>query len=265
LWALLEPLLPTKQRRFRYAGRRPLEDRRVLGGILFVLSTGIAWEHLPRGLGFGSGMTCWRRLRGWQGAGVWSRLHELLLSRLRAAGEIDRSRAVIDSSHVRALEGGLQTGAGPVDRGRTGAKHQLLTDAGGIPLAVALTGGNRHDVTQPAALLDAVAPLRGRVGRPRRRPEAIVGDRGYDDPNHRRAVRERGIQPRIARKQSEHGSGRGRERWVVERTLGWLHQHRRVRIRWQRRADIHEAFLSLACALICFRPTSLIVLGALSA
>jgi transposase len=102
-------------------------------------------------------------------------------------------------------------------------------------------------------LLDAVAPVRGRVGRPRRRPEAIVGDRGYDYDNHRRAVRERGVRPRIARKQTAHGSGLGRESWVVERTLSWLHQHRRLRIRWERRPDIHEAFLSLACSLICWR------------
>jgi transposase len=106
LWELIEPLIPKRPRRFRYPGRRALDDRRVLGGILFVLHTGIAWEHLPQELGFGSGMTCWRRLRDWQAAGVWSALHELLLVRLQAAGEIDWSRAVIDSSHVRALKGG---------------------------------------------------------------------------------------------------------------------------------------------------------------
>src|SRR5919109_2155781 len=92
LWELVEPLLPKKRRRFRYPGRLPLEDRRVLSGILFVLHTGIAWEHLPQELGFGSGMTCWRRLRDWQAAGVWSSLHGLLLARLQAAGEIDWSR-----------------------------------------------------------------------------------------------------------------------------------------------------------------------------
>jgi hypothetical protein len=79
------------------------------------------------------------------------------------------------------------------------------------------------------------------------------GRRGYDYDNDRRAVRERGVCPRIARKQTAHGSGLGRQRWVLERTLSWLHQHRRLRIRWERRADIHEAFLSLACSLICFR------------
>jgi len=78
----------------------------VLCGILFVLYTGIRWEFLPQELGFGSGMTCWRRLRDWHEAGVWQRLHELLLAELNGAGALDWSRAVIDSSHVRALKGG---------------------------------------------------------------------------------------------------------------------------------------------------------------
>src|SRR4051795_4276714 len=89
LWERIEPLLPRTPRRFRYPGRKPLDDRRVLQGILFVLHTGIGWEHLPQELGFGCGMTAWRRLRTWQQAGVWERLHRLLLERLQAAGEID--------------------------------------------------------------------------------------------------------------------------------------------------------------------------------
>lgn len=87
-------------------GRKRLDDRQVLQGILFVLHTGIAWEHLPQELGYGSGMTCWRRLAEWQKAGVWQRLHEVLLDRLRGADALDFSRAVVDSSHVRALKGG---------------------------------------------------------------------------------------------------------------------------------------------------------------
>lgn len=101
-WERVEPVLPLRPRRFRYPGRKPLDDRAVLSGILFVLHTGIAWEHLPQELGFGSGMTCWRRLRAWQEAGVWQRLHELLLAELHAAGELDWSRAVADSSQVQA-------------------------------------------------------------------------------------------------------------------------------------------------------------------
>jgi transposase len=105
LWERIEPLLPRKSRRFRYPGRKPFDDRLALQGILFVLHTGIAWRHLPSELGFGGGSTCWRRLDEWQRAGVWERLHEVLLAELRAAGEIEWSRAVADGSHVQAKKG----------------------------------------------------------------------------------------------------------------------------------------------------------------
>ncbi|GIH97935.1 hypothetical protein Psi01_85650 [Planobispora siamensis] len=110
LWERIEPLLPKVRRRTRHPGRKPLDDRKALCGILFVLYTAIPWEFLPQELGFGSGMTCWRRLRDWHHAGVWTRLHELLLAELHAAGQLDWSKAVIDSSHVRALKGGPKPG-----------------------------------------------------------------------------------------------------------------------------------------------------------
>ena len=103
LWERIEPLLPVVPRRADHPGRRRLDDRKVLSGILFVLYTGIPWEWLPQQLGFGSGMTAWRRLRDWQEAGVWQRLHEALLAELNAAGALDWSRAVVDSSHMRAV------------------------------------------------------------------------------------------------------------------------------------------------------------------
>jgi transposase len=107
LWAVIEPLLPTpKPRRFRFPGRKPIDNRRALSGIVFVLKTGIGWEDLPQEMDCGSGMTCWRRLRDWHKAGVWQDLHEVLLAKLRSAGQIDWSRAVVDSSSVRALKGG---------------------------------------------------------------------------------------------------------------------------------------------------------------
>ena len=124
LWELIEPLLPAHPRRLRYAGRKRLPERPALCGILFVLHTGSAWRHLPPELGCGSGITCWRRLDEWQWAGVWDELHALLLARLRAAGEIDFSRALADSSHVPAKKGAPRrgrarsTGAAPA-RGTT--------------------------------------------------------------------------------------------------------------------------------------------------
>jgi transposase len=105
LWELIEPLIPRVPRRYRFPGRKRIDDRMVLTGILFVLRTGIPWEYLPQEMGCGSGVTCWRRLREWQQAGVWQRLHELLLAKLNEAELIDWSRAAIDSSHVRAVGG----------------------------------------------------------------------------------------------------------------------------------------------------------------
>ena len=98
--------LPAKPRRNKYPGRKPLDDRAVLSGILFVLQSSIPWEMLPQEMGCGSGMSCWRRLRAWQEAGVWDRLHEVLLARLRKADKIDWSRCIVDSSSVRAVGAG---------------------------------------------------------------------------------------------------------------------------------------------------------------
>lgn len=117
LWTVVEPLLPAaKPRRFRYPGRKPIDNRRALTGILFVLKTGMAWEDLPQEMECGSGMTCWRRLRDWHAAGVWQRLHEVLLARLQEADQIDWSRAVVDSAPLRALKGGPKLGRIPLTK-----------------------------------------------------------------------------------------------------------------------------------------------------
>ena len=121
-----------------------------------------------------------------------------------------------------------------------------------MPVSVTLTGANRNDVTQLLPLVDAIPPIRGTRGRPLRKPKVIYADRGYDSESHRERLRDRGIKPVIAKRRTEHGSGLGKFRWVVERTHSWLHNFRRLRIRFDRRADIHEAFLKLACSLVCW-------------
>ena len=121
-----------------------------------------------------------------------------------------------------------------------------------MPVSVTLTGANRNDVTQLLPLVDAIAPIRGTRGRPLRKPKVIYADRSYDSESHRERLRDRGIKPVIAKRRTEHGSGLGKFRWVVERTHSWLHNFRRLRIRFDRRADIHEAFLKLACSLVCW-------------
>ncbi len=118
LWQRLEPLLPVRQRRFRNPGRRRTPDRAALEGILFAARTGLSWNDLPTALFGASGATCWRRLKEWHEAGVWQQLHELILAELRAAGRLDLTAAIVDSSHLRALKGGTtqvprrSTGAG---------------------------------------------------------------------------------------------------------------------------------------------------------
>ena len=150
-------------------------------------------------------------------------------------------------------KGGAATGPSPVDRARNGSKHHLLVDATGIPLAWTLTGGNRNDVTQLVPLIERVPAVCGKVGRPRRRPDRVTADRGYDSNGLRRQLRNRGIEPEIANRYLGHGSGLGRTRWVVERTFAWLHHFKRLLVRYDRRHEIHEAFLAIGCCLVCFR------------
>ena len=118
LWSLIEPLLPPARPKPK-GGRPPIPSRAALTGIMFVLRSGVPWEMLPAEMGCGSGMSCWRRLRDWQAAGVWSRLHHVLLERLHASGAIDWSRACLDSASVPAKKRGLP----PARTRRTGASR----------------------------------------------------------------------------------------------------------------------------------------------
>lgn len=214
LWELIEPLIPRPRPRWRGAriGRPPVPDRVALAGILFVLTTGIGWNDLPAELGCGSGTTCWRRLRDWQRAGVWSQLHRVILDRLGQAGILDWSRAAVDSVSVRAKRRGEATGPSPTDRGKAGTKYHVLCDRNGLPLHVVVTGANTHDSRMLAELLDTNAGVReqcGRPGRPRRRPEKLHADKGYDYPRCRRYLHRRGIGARIARRGVEHSTRLG--------------------------------------------------------
>ncbi len=127
-----------------------------------------------------------------------------------------------------------------------------MADRRGVPLAVLLTAANVHDSTVFEELMDALEPIKhpGR-GRPRKRPDKLHADKAYDAEKCRKALRKRGIKSRIARKGVDSSERLGRHRWVVERTLAWLAKYRRLVVRYERRADIHEAFLHLGCSLIC--------------
>lgn len=126
-------------------------------------------------------------------------------------------------------------------------------DANGTPLAIAHTGANVHDSEMAVVLVDAVPPIKQPCGRPRQRPDALFADRAYDaDEKIRQPLRDRHIQPFIAKRNTEHGSGLGRYRWVVEAAFAWLFLYRRLRVRYEKRDDIHDAFLVLGCLLICW-------------
>lgn len=118
-------------------------------------------------------------------------------------------------------------------------------------MSVRLDAANRPDVEQLLPLMDEVPPVRGRLGRPRRRFGIVQTDRGFDSEDNRRGVRARGGTPLIAKRRTPHGSGLGKYRWVAERAESWLHQFRHLKLRYDVRDDIHEAFLALACAFIC--------------
>jgi transposase len=125
-------------------------------------------------------------------------------------------------------------------------------DRQGIPLASLLTGANRHDSVVFEAVLDAIPPIKQATGRRRKRPAKLHADKAYDIPRCRQALRRRHIRCRIARKGIDSSERLGRHRWVIERTLAWLNRYRRLTVRYERRADIHQAFLTLGCCLICF-------------
>ena len=149
--------------------------------------------------------------------------------------------------------GGQETGPNPTDRGKFGSKHHIVVDAKGIPLAIRVTAANVHDSRMFEAMVDAIPAIAGPRGHLRRRPAKVHADKGYDYDRCRAALRKRGIAQRIARRGIEPKERLGRHRWVVERTIAWLHGFRRLTLRTARRVDIHSAFVTLAAALVCHR------------
>lgn len=183
-----------------------------------------------------------------------------LASCFATAASLRRSSRLEPGLHGQRVhcsqKGGDVTGPNPTDRGRPGTKRHIVTDRRGIPLTVRLSGANVHDSKMLEPLLDAIPPIHGQRGRPRQRPGKLHADKGYDYPRCRRACTKRSIKHRIARKGIESSSHLGRHRWVVERTFAWLSRFRRLTVRYERRADIHLAFTTLACAIICLRALS---------
>jgi transposase len=250
LWEVIEPLLPEEPEKPN-GGRPRIDDRAAFTGIVFVLKSGIPWEMLPQEMGCGSGMTCWRRLKEWNEAGVWERLHQKPLDRLGGADRL--GEGFFGLGERGRPRGGQKTGANPTDKGKSGSKRHVVVDRRGIPLSAIRSAADVHDSKVLEEAVDAIEPIKRPRGRPRKRPEKLHADEAYDFPRCRKALSKRGITPRIARRGIETSEKLGRYRWVVERTLSWMNRFRRPKVRYERRDDIHQAFLDLGCALICWR------------
>ena len=174
----------------------------------------------------------------------------------RPAGQGQRDRLDPGLHRQRLVcreKGGEATGPNPTDRGRPGSKRHLLVDGNGIPLVLLLTAANRHDSKLLEPLIEAVPSVKQCAGRPRRRPAKLHADKGYDFEHCRRALRQRQIVPRIARRGIESSEKLGRYRWIIERTLAWFSRFRRLAIRYERRLDILTGFHLLATSLICLK------------
>ena len=248
LWDTLAPLLPERPPSPK-GGRPRVPDRLCLNGVLFVLREGLRWQSLPTELGWGSGSTCFRRFAEWTACGVWEAAHVSLVTALGEAGLLNLERAVVDSCSVRAVRGGPHTGPNPVDRAKKGVKRHLITDGHGLPLVVQTGPANRRDEQWLPGLLWWLWVVLG-YGR-RRRPAALLGDRGYGFPWSITLVVAWGIRSLLAQRGAPHGSGLGRTRFVVERTHSWFEHYRRLVRCYEGTGAHYQGFYQLAACALC--------------
>jgi putative transposase len=253
-WVRAEPLIAPRTGK-KKAGRPARSDRQMLGAMLVVLRTGLQWNALPHEVG--ASTTVYDRFRRWLADGFFLRLWQAGLSEFDEVAGLEWEWQSLDGVMTKAPFGGAATGPNPTDRGKRGTKRSTLCEGHGLPLAVVVAGANRHDMQLVAATLDAVV-----VERPQPSTEQEQGlcvDAGYDYDEVRAHVRARGDTPHI-RPRGEDRANAGSpdpakrpRRWVVERLHSWLNRSRRLLVRWEKRQDTYEAFVHLACALLCFQ------------
>lgn len=260
LWERAQPLLPPHQPRVR-GGRPPRDDRQMLGAILYVLRTGIQWNALPREIG--ASTTVYDRFRAWERAGFFTRLWAAGLAEFDELVGIDWAWLSVDGVMTKAPFGRAATaeaegiGRNPTDRGKFGTKRSILSEGHGLPVAVVVAGANRPDMKLLAPTLDALV-----LARPTptpAQPHGVCLDKGYDYDVIRDQLAVRGYTPHIRPIGEDTVSARSLDptkrprRWVVERLHSWLHRSRRLLVRWEKRKVTYQAFVHLACALICFQ------------
>jgi putative transposase len=254
VWARAQPLLPPAKA-YPQGGRPPADDRAMLGAMLYVLRTGLQWNALPRAIG--ASTTVYDRFRAWAADGFFTRLWAAGLAEFDELVGLDWEWLSVDGAMTKAPFGGAATGPNPTDRGKSGTKRSTLSEGHGLPLAVVVDGANRPDMKLLAPTLDAVVV-------PRPAPAAgpdqgVCLDAGYDYDVCREQVRARGYVPHIRPVGEDRDHARSLDpsktprRWVVERLHSWLNRSRRLLVRWEKLGETYQAFVHLACALLCFQ------------
>lgn len=250
VWERAELLLPAPRPRPK-GGRPPRSDREMLGAMLYVLRTGLQWNALPREIG--ASTTVYDRFRAWERDGFFARLWAAGLAEYDELVGIDWDWLSLDGVMTKAPFGGAATGPNPTDRGKRGTKRSTLCDGRGLPLAVVVAGANVPDMKLTAPTLDALLPPRPAI------PSQLCLDKGYDYDLARYAASVRGYRLHLrTRGEERHDTASGDplrrpRRWVVERLHSWLNRSRRLLVRWEKLQHTYEAFVQLACALLCFQ------------
>jgi putative transposase len=258
LWRKLKKYLPKPRKRKGAKGGRPrASERAVANAIWYVLWTGCQWKALHRDWFGVSSSVVHERFQRWRGAGIFEKLCRRMVEYYaRERGGIGWKWQVMDSKHSPAPLGGEKVGKNPTDRGKLGAKINLLVDERGAPLSVVLTGANRHDKVSAVGLIVSVAPKR-----PAHKQQHLCADKAYDSEDLREFAASAGYIAHIKVNTRTKGGQNPTEddspskihpakRWVVERTISWLTKRRSVRTRWAKKAENWLALVQLACAHI---------------
>ena len=244
------PMLPLEKEIGREGGRRRKSHHTVLKVIWFVLVTSCRWKDVPQEMGC-CGETARTRLQGWELAGIWDQLHQLMLTLLNHEKQLHLQTAIIDTTQVRAFGGGEATGPSPVDRRKKGTKYTLLVDRDGVPLVIRAVPDNRSDHLEILPTVVSFPAVGGKPGRPRTHPRKLYADAGFDCEATRTILCWLRIEPHIRHRNDDHGSHLGRVRWVVERTISWIKGLRRMRVRYDRSGTSIDAWTSIAAAVVC--------------
>lgn len=254
LWERVKPLIPERVSHAK-GGRPAADDRKMFTAIVYILRTGIQWNALPRELG--ASTTVYDRFRLWESQGFFTQLWRSGLQEFDELVGIDWEWQSMDGVMTKAPLGGGATGPNPTDRGKSGTKRSQLCEGHGLPLAIAVDGANAHDTRLAGPTLDAIVIARPEPSE--KAPQNLCLDAAYVGEKTEQVIKQHKyiahVRPRGEDRAQAHSHDPTKKprRWVVERLHSWLNRSRRMLVRWEKLTETYEAFLHLACALLCFR------------